>query len=141
MASGTPTPTIGSTQLVAPDLIPLVQQQLEALATQTYVWQGLAWPGQTMRWEIDEESDGRRNPNDEGAPPWQTRLTLTMPNLGEVRAALRLNGGQLALALTAASPDAEARLSGGYADLQKSFEAAGLAVVNLSIGRHDKPAE
>ena len=134
-ATGTPP------QLVAQDLVPLVQQQLEALATQTYVWQGQAWPGQPMRWEIDEDSGQRGNSSEEGPPPWQTRLTLTMPSLGEVQASLRLSGGQLALTLTAASPDAENRLSQGHSELQKNFEAAGLAVTNLSIGRHDRSPE
>lgn len=132
------TPT---SQLVAPDLVPLVQQQLEALATQTYVWQGQAWPGQAMRWEIDEEANPGRNSGEEEVAPWQTRLTLTMPSLGEVRAALRLRGGEVTLALTAGSPEAEARLSGGYTDLRSQLETAGLAVATMTVGRHDRLTE
>ena len=128
-------------QLVAQDLVPLVQQQLEALATQTYVWQGQAWPGQAMRWEIEEDRGRQRAAGDEGPVPWQTRLTLTMPNLGEVHAALRIAGGEVTLALTAGTPEAEARLNGGNADLRNQLESAGLTVGGLSVGRHDRIEE
>ena len=46
-------------QLVAPQTQALVQQQLESLATQNFSWQGQVWPGQEMRWEIDEDAARR----------------------------------------------------------------------------------
>lgn len=123
--------------MVAPDLVPLVQQQLEALASQTYVWQGQAWPGQQMRWEIEE--DGHRN--EEGKPDaetqWQTRLSLTMPALGEVRAALRLSGSDIALNLSAADADAARRLDAGIKDLRSQLEAAGLSLSGIRISQHE----
>lgn len=134
----TPLPT-----LVAADLVPLVQQQLDALATQTYVWQGQAWPGQTMRWEIErderEARDGERGSMEGGAgdeAPWQTRLTLTMPELGEVRATLRLVGGEVALALSATDATAAMRLAGGGDALRTQMSAAGLALSGFTVGRH-----
>ena len=35
-------------------LMPVVHQQLDALATQQYVWQGQAWPGQPIEWVIED---------------------------------------------------------------------------------------
>lgn len=129
--------TLPAGQIVAPDLVPLVQQQLEALANQTYVWHGQAWPGQPMQWEIEE--DGRRN--DAGEPDaqtqWQTRLTLTMPELGEVRASIRLTGGELTLNLSAEKNTAAMRLANGGDQLRTQLEAAGLSISGFTVGRHE----
>jgi len=130
-------PLLHAAAPVAPDLLPLVQQQLEALATQTYVWQGQAWPGQPLQWEIVEENGGRNAEGEEEAAPWQTRLTLTMPQLGEVRAALRLVGGEITLSLSAASADAAVQLANGGDALRRQMEAAGLALGAFSVGKHE----
>lgn len=126
---------------VAPELMPLVQQQLEALATQTYVWQGQAWPGQAMQWEIVEENGGGKQGQAPEEPPWQTRLTLTMPVLGEVRAALRFVAGEVTLAISAASADAAVQLANGGEALREQLEAAGLALGGFTVGKHERPAE
>ncbi|MDQ5878370.1 MAG: Flagellar hook-length control protein FliK [Pseudomonadota bacterium] len=129
-----------STSLVAPDLAPLVQQQLEALASQTYVWQGQAWPGQAMQWEIIEENGGQQRQGGESEPaPWQTRLTLTMPQLGEVHAALRIVAGELTLSLTAQSNAAAMQLANGGDTLRTQMEAAGLKLNGFTVGRHERP--
>jgi hypothetical protein len=131
-----------STQLVAPDLLPLVQQQLEALASQTYIWNGQAWPGQAMRWEIVEENDGQAHQDGEAEQaPWQTRLTLIMPQLGEVRAALRISGGELTLSLSTLSNEAAIQLANGGDGLRNQMEAAGLTLSGFTVGRHGQPEE
>jgi hypothetical protein len=131
-----------STQLVAPDLLPLVQQQLEALASQTYVWNGQAWPGQAMRWEIVEENGGQARQDGEAEQaPWQTRLTLTMPQLGEVRAALRISGGELTLSLSTLSNEAAIQLANGGDGLRNQMEAAGLKLSGFTVGRHGQQEE
>lgn len=131
-----------SAQLVAPNLLPLVQQQLEALASQTYVWNGQAWPGQTMRWEIVEENGGQQHQDgDAEQAPWQTRLTLTMPQLGEVHAALRISGGELTLKLSTPSNDAAIQLANGGDGLRNQMEAAGLKLSGFTVGRHGQPEE
>jgi flagellar hook-length control protein FliK len=125
--------------MVAPELTPLVQQQLEALANQNYVWQGQAWPGQPMQWEIIEENGGQQRQGDTEQAPWQTRLTLTMPQLGEVRAALRISGGELTLSLLTQSNEAAAQLTNGSDTLRQQLETAGLKLNGFSVGRHDQP--
>lgn len=129
------------TAIVAPELVPLVQQQLEALATQNYVWQGTAWPGQQMQWEIVEEDGQRPDSGDADAPAWQTRLTLTMPSLGEVRAALRLVNGEVSLSLSADSAEAAGKLLDGSANLNQQLQAAGLGVNGLTVTRHERPTD
>lgn len=129
-----------SAQLVAPDLLPLVQQQLEALATQTYVWHGQAWPGQQMQWEIIEENGEQKQGGEAEQAPWQTRLTLTMPQLGEVRANLRIVAGELTLQISAQTSDAAMQLANGGDALRSQLDAAGLKLGNFMVGHHD-PAE
>lgn len=113
--------------MIAPQLQHLVQQQLEALATQHFSWQGQAWLGQEMRWEIDEDAARQRLEGDDETATWATRLRLHLPNLGEVDARIRLQGSQLALSVCAASeigahPDAFGPLLG------RQLEAAGLSL-------------
>jgi hypothetical protein len=101
-------PPQASGHLIAPQTQPIVQQQLDALATQHFAWQGQVWPGQEMRWEIEE--DGQRTGADEpeSATGWSTRLKLTLPTLGSVNAQIRLQDQQLVLAIIADSPETRA---------------------------------
>ena len=125
-------------QLVAPPALPLVQQQLEALATQNFVWQGQVWPGQTMRWEIEEEAKhqgGADSAADDGtASRWQTRLRLTLPNLGEVDAQIKLQGHEITLALTAGSTETQSLLRNATEFLRSQLGEAGLALSSLGVG-------
>ncbi len=126
-------------QIVAPEVTHLVQQQLEALATQNYVWQGQAWPGQSMRWEIEEDERREQQEKDGGeeASPasWRTRLTLTLPHLGGIDAVLRLSGGDVTLGLAADSTEAVTRMRGTDAVelLRDQFEAAGLHLTGYEV--------
>lgn len=93
----------GSTALagIHPDAIPLVRQQLEALANQAFQWQGQAWDGANMNWEIQ-----RREPEEgqsEAVATWATRLNLELPRLGNVEARLSLADNRLVLRLVAPS--------------------------------------
>src|SRR5574343_445677 len=85
------------------ELTPLVQQQLDGLSTQNFAWQGQIWPGQQMWWEIGRDQQHGNTPDDPSRP-WQTRLKLTLPLLGQIEAALELNaGGEVGITLQAAS--------------------------------------
>lgn len=119
---------------VAADLAPLVQQQLEALATQTYAWQGQVWPGQQMDWEITDELPGGQAAEDDYR--WQTQLHLRMPKLGDVTATLRLRGeNQIDLSIQTDSPDSEMVLSLGGPTLNQQMEDAGLFLAMFGVSR------
>lgn len=121
-------------QLVAPQAQALVQQQLEALATQNFSWQGQIWPGQEMRWEI--EDDGGRPPtagDDETAARWSTQLHLTLPNLGQVDAKIRLQGNEIALQMTAGSEDTRALMRAGGIALRSQLSEAGITLTSLGV--------
>lgn len=149
LASNTPTLAdsgalrVGMGQVIANELTPLVQQQLEALATNTYVWQGQIWPGQTMDWEIVEEDAGQKDRQGENtAANWTTHLRLQLPSLGGLDATLRLQDGkEIEITLRAQDDAARQRLNAANAPLQKQFETAGLKLKSLAITRHVRQEE
>ncbi len=73
------------------DMLPVVQQQLDSLANQQFIWQGQAWQGQQMQWEISEEEHKNKNGEDQKFRHWKTRIKLSMPILGNLDAELRLS--------------------------------------------------
>ncbi|WP_175830714.1 flagellar hook-length control protein FliK [Burkholderia cenocepacia] len=123
---------------VHPAAVPLVRQQLDALATDQFRWTGEAWPGARLDWTIEPDEPGHRAPrggagDDAGdGIAWRTRLTLTLPSLGTVDAELVLNGAQLVARLRANQTGAD-RLTRHEAALRQRLEGSGLKVGGLSI--------
>ncbi len=123
------------------ELTPLVQQQLDGLSTQNFAWQGQIWPGQQMWWEIGRDQQRGSTPDDPSRP-WQTRLKLTLPLLGQIEAALELNaGGEVGITLQAANAASEARLRDNAPALTSQLEAAGLRLTQLSLKQHDQAGQ
>ncbi|MCA8275134.1 flagellar hook-length control protein FliK [Burkholderia sp. AU30280] len=121
---------------VHPAAVPLVRQQLDALATDQFRWAGEAWPGARLDWTIEPDDPGSRAPRGDGDSgdgiAWRTRLTLTLPSLGTVDAELVLNGTQLVARLRANQTGAD-RLTRHEAALRQRLEVSGLKVGGLSI--------
>lgn len=128
---------VSMNQVIAPDLTPLVQQQLEALATNSYVWQGQIWPGQNMDWEIIEEDKARSGQDENTASTWTTHLRLKLPNLGGVEATLHLAGGQdIEIKLRTEDSQTRQKLSASNLPLQRQFEAVGITLKSFSVAHH-----
>ena len=117
---------------IAPQLQSLVQQQLEAMATQNFVWQGPVWPGQDMRWEIDENAT-QGPQEDETAPQWTTRLRMTLPRLGEIDARIQLRGNQITIAMSAGDDETRQRMRIDGESLRNQLDAAGLTLTSMGI--------
>lgn len=125
---------------VAPELTPLVQQQLDALATQNYVWQGQVWPGQQMHWEITEEGQDRQGAGEDAPDRWQTRLNLHLPNLGGIGATIRLRSdNEVEILLTTDSEPSRGTLAGASDGLRQQLGDAGLTLTNWAVS-HGEPA-
>lgn len=134
-ASATQTTQPGA---VPRDLVPIVQQQLDALATQNYAWQGQIWPGQQMHWEIGNNSDGQHASADEMNARWETRLNVNLPSLGGIGAVIRLaTNGDMKILMKANSESGEARLREAAGTLSEQMATAGLKLTQLSIERDD----
>jgi len=113
---------------------PLVQQQLDALDTRQIVWQGQVWPGQTLHWEIEERE--ARDGEQAGEGEWQTRLSLSLPSLGQVGAQLRLSAQGVRIEITAMEAESLQRLQAEADSLKAGFERAGLNLLQLLVKPH-----
>ncbi len=111
------------------DLTVLVRQQLDVLANQALTWQGEAWPGTPMEWEVERDPYGG-DPSST-ASTWATRLKLDLPRLGLVDARLNLAGDQIVLQLIA--PHAAAEINDSSDTLRSRLLAAGLTLSNLTV--------
>ncbi|SSW73291.1 hypothetical protein AGI3411_05938 [Achromobacter agilis] len=111
------------------DLTVLVRQQLDVLANQALTWQGEAWPGTPMEWEVERDPYGG-DPNSV-VPTWATRLKLDLPRLGLVDARLNLAGDQLVLQLVA--PHSASEIHDASDTLRSRLLAAGLTLSDLSV--------
>jgi len=127
---------------VARELTQIVQQQLDALATQNYAWQGQIWPGQKLWWEISDNPNESRSANGEDSVGrWQTRLKLSLPSLGGIDTVLRLlPGGKVDISMTADSPEGETRLRENAVSLQEHLQSAGLDLAQFKV-QHGEAAE
>jgi hypothetical protein len=133
-SSTTSLPTATSNPLVSPQTQGIVQQQLEALATQNFAWQGQIWPGQEMRWEIEEEGKRHGQNGDDAATRWQTRLSLRLPALGGITAQIQLHGEQLLMSISVDNAQAKELMQGDIESLRQQMSEAGLVVASLAIG-------
>ena len=114
---------------------PLVRRQLETLETGHLSWQGQVWPGQPMRWEIDEPPADERRERDPSARGWRTRLHLELPALGGVDAELSFADGAVRVELLAADAARATRMRAALPGLLGAFEAAGLPLTAVTV-RH-----
>ncbi|CAB5515672.1 flagellar hook-length control protein FliK [Achromobacter anxifer] len=139
-ASGS-SPAGGQISGIHQDLTVLVRQQLDVLANQALTWQGEAWPGTPMEWEVERDPYG--GDPDSALPTWATRLKLDLPRLGLVDARLNLAGDQIVLQLIA--PHSATELNDSSDALRSRLLAAGLTLSNLSVNvvepRPDFPAD
>lgn len=108
----------------------LVRQQLEVLANQSFAWQGEAWPGGDLEWEVQ-----RRDPQGGGeeTESWSTQLKLQLPGLGEIRARLSLASNQLVMHL--AAPESAGVIADHTGLLRERLGVHGLQLSQLTISR------
>ena len=121
------------TQPIPERLMPVVHQQLDALATQQYVWQGQAWPGQPIEWIIEDPQGEGGAEGEDAEQNWNTTLRLTLPRLGGVEAQLHLTPAGVALRLRADDAATIRALDAGGAALASALEAANLKLTGLVV--------
>ncbi len=126
---------------VPKEIAPIVQQQLDGLASQNYVWQGQVWPGQNMQWEISSDPEGSASNDTEGNARWQTRLKISLPTLGNIDATLHISSaGNIDIKVNTATETGNASLSAATDGLKKQMEAAGLNLRQILV-QHANPEE
>lgn len=128
----TPSPA----QAVPEDIRPLVQQQLDAAATQRLAWHGEIWPGQSLNWQI--EPDGQRTSGEQtdAERTWVTSLRLVTPRLGAIDARLNLMPQGVTITLSTQADASASDLRDAAPALEKSMAAAGTPLLALQV-KHD----
>ncbi|MDZ4255181.1 MAG: flagellar hook-length control protein FliK, partial [Sulfuritalea sp.] len=133
-----PAPSQAVASAIPEELRPLVQQQLEAAATQRLAWHGEIWPRQFLEWDIERDPAHAESAAAEIAV-WHTTLRLQLPRLGEIEARIRLSGQNLELVLQAADPASATDLQSAVPGLQQALAAVGLTLTAAQAqSRHDE---
>ncbi|VVE16396.1 flagellar hook-length control protein FliK [Pandoraea terrigena] len=114
--------------------VTLVRQQLDMLVNPQFQWNGMAWPGAPMAWQVEERA-GQTMPGEAPTPStWHTHLRLTLPLLGTVDVTLGLSGQQLQARLLTDSTVSADALSQEGEGLRQRLAAVGLIASQLSFG-------
>ncbi|MNX03333.1 Flagellar hook-length control protein FliK [compost metagenome] len=127
-----------SAEVIHPQAVTVVHQQLDLLASAAFRWSGHAWPEVPMAWTIEEEPAGsgarEGEPIEEEATRrWSTTVSLVLPRLGEVDLRLSLSGPTVQAQLQAREHATVARLRGDAGRLAQRFEAVGLQLQQLQV--------
>lgn len=122
----------------------LINLQLHTHEQARVQWQGEAWPGQQMQWDITRDApEGQQQDGAEAdeATAWRSSVRFQFPLLGDLAAQVVLQGGRVAIQLQASSEDSAATLRQHAARLEAALDAAGWPLTSLSIaGKADAAA-
>ena len=122
----------------------LINLQLHTHEQARVQWQGEAWPGQQMQWDISRDApEGQQQDGAEAdeATAWRSSVRFQFPLLGDLAAQVVLQGGRVAIQLQAGSEDSAATLRQHAARLEAALDAAGWPLTSLSIaGKPDAAA-
>ncbi|WP_431110846.1 flagellar hook-length control protein FliK [Variovorax paradoxus] len=137
----TTAPVAAPAEMIHPQTVALVHQQLDLLATSVFRWSGQAWPNVPMEWSIHEEADEgtdasgdqRGDERNERPRRWSTTVSLALPKLGAVDLRLSLTGELVQARLAASETATLARLRSDSGELAPRLEAAGLRLQDLQI--------
>ncbi len=115
---------------IASGMLPIVREQMQALDTGRFVWQGEVWPDQHMEWTVTEREPESEK---ESGKVWETTLCLEMPVLGTVKASLKLGGEALSLHIVTDDNSAAVAMRAGRDSLKDAISEAGLRLAGMVI--------
>lgn len=121
-------------EVADPRTAPVIREQLAALNNGIIAWNGEAWPGQPLQWQV-EDREARHRDSSEGR--WHSELRVDLPNLGRVITSLKVRGKELHLSFTVDNDATTALMQQEAPHLEDQLSAAGLKLANLVI-RHGK---
>lgn len=135
-AAGQQAPVANPALAVPEELRPLVQQQLDAAATQRMAWHGEVWPGQPLDWQIEPDERRPDAGTADAERGWTTSLRLVTPRLGEIDARLSLTPQGARISIVTPVGASAADMLDAAPLLEKSMAAAGVPLLALQV-RHD----
>lgn len=119
----------------------LLSQQLQVLESPQFVWRGEVWPGQTLEWHLRQETDPAPEQSADAADAgWESKLRLTLPQLGSVTVHIRLDAQQaFSIRMVPEQPEIEPLLQQHQGTLIDRLSAAGCTLNALTV-QHDAGA-
>ncbi len=117
----------------------LLTQQLQVLESPQFAWRGELWPGHRLEWQIKQQADA---PTDDSARPaaaeaeprWESRLKLTLPQLGTLNILIKLDAQQnFSINLMPEQPGVAPILQQHQTQLAERLASAGCALSQLSV--------
>lgn len=127
-----------------PDLTPaqMVNQQLHTQEQGRVQWNGEAWPGQQMQWEVKREQNqqhgSRQQPEAESQEQvWRSGVRFRLPMLGKVGATVTMVGDQVHVQLNTDTDDAATTLRAYAGQFESAMAAAGALLSSLAITQQD----
>src|SRR5476651_788003 len=133
-ATAAPRPADAGPDLGAAQMVNLQLHTQEQARVQ---WNGQAWPGQHMQWDIRREQGqgGRGSGAEQGEPEqiWRSGVRFRFQMLGEVSAAVTIVGDQVHIQVLTDSDGAAATLRSYAGELESAMAAAGAPLSSLAI--------
>ncbi|MFZ3041773.1 MAG: flagellar hook-length control protein FliK [Thiobacillus sp.] len=125
----------------------LLTQQLQVLESPQFIWRGEVWPGQTLEWLLRHETEHAQDqaaamPGDEADAGWESKLKLTLPQLGSVTVHIKLDAKQaFSIRMVPEQTDVEPLLRQNQGQLAERLAAAGCTLQALTVEpEHDAGA-
>jgi flagellar hook-length control protein FliK len=125
----------------------LLSQQLQVLESPQFVWRGEVWPGQTLEWLLRHETEHSQNQaaamrGDEADAGWESKLKLSLPQLGSVTVHIKLDANQaFSLRMVPEHAEVEPLLRQNQGRLIEQLAAAGCTLQALTVEQdHDADA-
>ncbi|TFW26001.1 flagellar hook-length control protein FliK, partial [Duganella callida] len=120
----------------------MVNQQLHTQEQGRVLWNGQAWPGQPMQWEVqrDQREGGRGGGDERQDPVWRSGVRFRLPLLGAVSAAVTLVGEQVHIQVQTGTGDSAVTLRAWAGELESALAAAGAPLASLTIAA-EQPTE
>ena len=120
----------------------MVNQQLHTQEQNRVLWNGQAWPGQPMQWEVRrEQREGSKNGGDADAaaePIWRSGVRFRLPLLGAVSAAVTMIGEQVHIQVQTDTENSALTLRTWAGQLESAMQAAGAQLSSLTISQDDE---
>lgn len=130
--AGTASDRPGVAPSADPRLAAIVRQQAEILASGVFQWQGQAWPGVPMRWQVQERPEQDGDAASQGFTH-TTSLSLELAGLGAFEARLSIGEGRVRIAAWAEQGPGRTLLAADLKTLRNRLQQAGFSepVVHL----------
>ena len=117
----------------------LLTQQLQVLESPEFAWRGEVWPGQPLEWHLRHEADPAQNrpataSADESGAGWDSKLKLTLPQLGTVTVHIRLDANlAFSIRMVPEQPETAPLLRHNQGRLAEQLNAAGCTLQILTV--------